>query len=181
MALHEKLSAAGKEVKLRIRSVIYANGVPDSLPSWDENFSEEEFEEPSDIDGGDGDYPQHLEQVMLASFSEENGRVTVSYDDSEILELPDTLTQITFTRADPGMITIVRSGGLSSMIIVEEGKRHTGEYRLGPYSIPVSFYGRRVRNTVGDGEGTLELEYAVEMSGNDTQITKMQITLSKDI
>lgn len=132
----------------------------------------------SDEDLGD-EGPQRLEQVMLATFSEENGRVTISYDDSEILELPPTLTQITFTRDEPGLVSIIRSGGLKSMITVEEGRRHSGEYRFGPYSMPMAFYGRRVRNGIADGEGTLELEYAVEMSGTDTQITKMQITVSR--
>ena len=178
MDIHEKLPAEGEEIKLCIRSIVYANGIPEMPASFGDGFlPDEEFADEGDE--GDADYPQKIEQVMLATLSEENGRVTISYDDSEILELPPTLTQITFTKAEPGLVSIVRSGGLKSMIIVEEGRRHTGEYRLGPYSIPVSFYGRRVRNGICDGDGTLELEYAVEMSGSDTQITKMKITVSR--
>ena len=63
--------------------------------------------------------------------------------------------------------------------MAQEGKRNIGEYRLGPYSIPVSFYGRRVKNTVKNGLGVIELDYTVEMSGSDASHTKMKLILEE--
>lgn len=170
----ERLSTDGREIKLTVSSLIFEGGVPESMMDNVEYLAaggdDDEFYE-----GEDG--PQRLEQVTVAVYSEENGRVTVTYDDSEILDMPETLTQITFSVTDPGCVSIVRSGALRSMITVEEGKRNMGEYRLGPYSIPVAFYGRRVVNSVRDGVGTIELDYTVEMNGSDASHTKMKLTL----
>ena len=160
-----------------VSSVIVEGKIPDSvMDTVDFPEDDEELDEyaPEDEDG-----PQKFEQVTVASYSEVDGRVTVTYDDSEVLEMPETLTQITFTADEPGCVSIIRSGALSSMITVEEGKRNMGEYKFGPYSIPVSFYGRRVNNMVRDGVGVIELDYTVEMSGAGTSHTKMKLKLEK--
>ena len=175
----EKLSTDGFEVKLKIVSAIYSHGMPET-PAFDEmdlvpEYDEcEEFED-SPLDDG----AERIEQVTLASYSDDGGRVTITYDDSEVLDTPQTTTQVTFSKAEPGLISIVRSGGLSGMIVIEEGRHHTGDYRIGPYSLPVAFYGKRVKNTLKDGEGKLELDYTVEIGGADAQRTKMTLTVTK--
>ena len=170
----EKLPIDGREIKLTVSSLIFEGGVPESFM---DNVEFMAAGDDTDDDFADDEGPQTLEQVTVAAYAEENGRVTVTYDDSEILDMPETLTQITFSVSDPGCVSIVRSGALRSMITVEEGKRNIGEYRLGPYSIPVSFYGRRVKNTVKNGLGVIELDYTVEMSGSDASHTKMKLIL----
>ena len=157
--------------------MIYEGGVPDRVL----DNAGVPFDDDADTDDGfeADDGPQKLEQVTVASYSEENGRVTITYDDSEILEMPDTLTQVTYTVDDPGCVSIVRSGALRSMITLEEGKRNMGEYKIGPYSLAVAFYGRRVKNTVKDGTGEIELDYTVEMNGSGTSRTKMKLILEK--
>jgi uncharacterized beta-barrel protein YwiB (DUF1934 family) len=173
----EKLPTDGIEVKLTLSSLIYENDIPSSMKDSLEFVSEDSGDDEEYFDEGDG--PQKLEQVTVASYSEADGRVTVTYDDSEVLDMPETLTQVTFSVSDPECVSIVRSGALRSMITVEEGKRHVGEYRFGPYSIPVTFYGRRVKNSVKNGVGVIELDYTVEMVGSDASHTKMKLTLEK--
>lgn len=150
--------------------------VIDECADWLEcDADEDESEAADDMPQG----PEEISQTASASYSDADGRVTITYDDSELLEMPQTTTQITFLKSEPSVVSIVRSGSLSGMIVIEEGRHHTGEYRFGPYSLPVSFYGRRVSNAIADGEGVLELDYTVEISGADAQRTKMKITVTK--
>ncbi|MBR6807150.1 MAG: DUF1934 domain-containing protein [Clostridia bacterium] len=175
-AKFDKLPVDGTPVKLTVSSVIYENAIPDSLVDIAEA---DEIDNDEDTCLEEADSPQKLEQVTVASYSELDGRVTVTYDDSEILDMPETLTQITFKTDEPGCVCIVRSGALRSMVTVEAGKTNMGEYSFGPYTMPIAFYGRRVVNTVKDGVGTIELDYTVEISGSDTSHTKMKLTLEK--
>ena len=182
----EKLPTAGEPVRLRIESVTY-QGVPEGLiPESDVVYEEGESEFPVDIEdaalramsaeAGDAG-PMRTELVTEGRYSFSAGRITVTYDESELLEVPGTLTQITFRKDEPGLVAIVRSGTVSSMFVLEEGRHHTCEYNVGFMRIPMCFYAKRVRNTVSKGKGVIELDYSVEMNGAETQRTKMKITL----
>ena len=173
----ENLPTVGEEVKLSMRSVL--NTYAPDLDCID-GESDVEYDEYDDDSLLDDEEPQILEVVTTATYAEENGRVTISYDESEVLGMPQTLTQITYRLEDPCSIAIVRTGGAGCVFVIEEGKRNPGDYRVGNLiSLMLSIYGRKVSNTVKDGVGDLEFEYIVEMGGNKTQRTKMSITLSK--
>lgn len=171
----EKLPTDGEERKLKIESVITAYEIPEGPAGADMGDYEEDMFRGA---GDDGDGTQKLEIVTPAAVSEKNGRVTVTYDDSEILGNPKSVTQVTYTLDEPHVVTVIRSGAFSSMFIVEEGRHNSGEYKMGPYVLPVAVYGRRVKNSVVGGVGTIELDFTVELSGSDTQRTRMKFTLS---
>ncbi len=182
-----RLPTDGIPVKLKIVSAL-SEGAPVPVEDVADQYDEPVSETPEDIEDAalrymDADEAptgvQRLEQVTEARFSAENGRVTITYNDSEMLEIPDTVTQVTFSTEEPGVVAIVRSGGLNSMFVIEEGRRHVSKYSVAGYSLPLCFYGRKVANNIGDGEGTLELDYVVEMNGSVTQHTKMILTLTK--
>ena len=171
----EKLPTDGEERKLKIESVITAYEIPDGPAGADMGDYEEDMFRGA---GDDGDGTQKLEIVTPAAVSEKCGRVTITYDDSEILGNPKSVTQVTFTLDEPHVVTVIRSGAFSSMFIVEEGRHNSGEYKMGPYVLPVAVYGRRVKNSVVGGVGIIELDFTVELSGSDTQRTRMKFTLS---
>lgn len=123
---------------------------------------------------------ERLEQNLEAVFCEHNGRVTVSYDDSEFSEGARVLTQITYLSDDPKCVAIIRSGDASSMYVLEENRRHTCEIRTGGLSLPLVFCARRVINNFTESEGELFLDYVVELSGAVTQRTKMKIEMHSD-
>ena len=181
-SVFEKLPTDGIPVKLKIQSVITAYDLPEMNFGGDFVFGEaEETGEDlmNEVTGEGEDGPQKLEIVTTGAVCEKDGRVTVTYDDSEILGNPKSLTQVTFMKDEPGYITVIRSGAFSSILIVEQGKHNSGEYKMGPYAIPVTVFGRRVINNISDGEGILELDFAIELSGSDTQRTRMKFTLTK--
>ena len=171
----EKLPTDGVERRLKIESVITAYEIPDGPTGTDMGDYEEDMFRGA---GDDGDGTQKLEIITPAAVSEKGGRVTITYDDSEILGNPKSVTQVTFTLDEPHVVTVIRSGAFSSLFIVEEGRHNSGEYKMGPYVLPVAVYGKRVKNSVKEGKGMIELDFTVELSGSDTQRTRMKFTLS---
>jgi len=186
----EKLPTSGEPVRLKIESVTY-QGFPPSAPSFgsDVVYEEGESDFPVDIEDaalrvmsaeGDDAGPMRTELVTEGTYSFSAGRITLTYDESELLDVPGTVTQITFRKDEPGLVAIVRSGSISSMFVLEEGRHHTCEYNVGFMRIPMCFYAKRVKNTVSRGRGVIELDYSVEMNGAETQRTKMKITVGSD-
>ncbi len=191
----ETLPTGGESVRLRIESVIYS-GSSNSAPSPAERgFSEaaDDFFEVSDApcdiedaalrameqkdDRDDG--PLRTNLITEGKYCFAEGRITVTYDESELLQTPGTLTQITFKKKEPKLVAIVRSGTLPGMLVLEEGRRHLCEYNVGFMKLPVTLYASRVKNTISHGAGTLELDYTVEMNGGGAQRAKMKITVGE--
>jgi hypothetical protein len=80
----EKLPTDGREIKLTVSSLIFEGGVPESFM---DNVEFMAAGDDTDDDFAEDEGPQTLEQVTVAAYAEENGRVTVTYDDSEILDI----------------------------------------------------------------------------------------------
>ena len=190
----ESLPGEGKKIRLTIESEIIGPSSPKAPgePSEEVEYdTDDEF--PYDIEDAAmkylegreekaGDGTQHLVQDTVADFAAEDGRITISYDDSEMLGMPKTLTQITFSEDDRGTVEIVRTGSVSSMFVIGRGKRNLCEYKVGTMSLSVTFRGIRVDNTVNaDGTGEIYLDYTVEMGGAVTQHTRMRIVLGESV
>lgn len=190
MSAIETLPTGGDTVRLQIESVIYSTSPSDSS-SRPEPVESEEYGSadgpPLDIedaalramscDDGEEDSPLRTSLVTEGKYCFAEGRVTVTYDESELLQAPGTLTQITFKKKEPKLVAIVRSGTLPGMLVLEEGRRHMCEYNVGFMKLPVTLYASRVKNTISHGAGTLELDYTVELSGGGAQRAKMKITV----
>jgi uncharacterized beta-barrel protein YwiB (DUF1934 family) len=186
----ENLPTSGESVRVRIRSVTYQSAPPGAFHESDVVYEEGESDTPIDIEDAalramsaesDPFAPQRCELVTEGSYNFSAGRITITYDESELLDIPGTLTQVTFRKDEPGLVAIVRSGTIKSMFVLEEGRHHTCEYDVGFMKIPMCFYARRVRNTVSRGKGVIELDYTVEMNGAETQRTKLEITVGEGL
>ncbi len=200
MSAIETLPTGGETVRLRIESVIYSGTAGDS-PAVSADSRDGVTAAAEAAFAADDGYPRDIEEAALAAmdaqaavddgplrtelvtegkYSFASGRITVTYDESELLQSPGTLTSITFKKSEPKLIAIVRTGALDGMLVLEEGRRHICEYNVGFMKLPVTLYASRVHNTVSRGRGTLELEYTVEMNGGAAQRARMKITVGGD-
>ena len=66
-------------------------------------------------------------------------------------------------RIEPGKVTLLRAGSVNAQMVFEEGRRHLSMYETPYGSLSVGINTRRVKNTVGEGGGELEIDYAVEI------------------
>ena len=62
-----------------------------------------------------------------------------------------------------GRVTLLREGSVNSQMVFEEGCRHLSMYETPYGALSVGINTRRMKNTVGEDGGDLEIDYAVEI------------------
>lgn len=160
---------AEREVRIKIESVTYE--VEASL---------------FDLDGGDalltaediraGLEPERIEIKTVGKFKIDGGRAEVSYEESEATGMEGSVTAISFDMTEPHIVTMIRTGMVSTALVFEQGKRHHCVYNTPymPFELCVKTF--EVKNRISE-MGRLELDYIIEIRGAKAERTKflMQI------
>lgn len=85
---------------------------------------------------------------------------TISYEESELTGLEGTTTVL---HIDGPRVTLLREGAFNSQMVFEAGRRHLSMYETPYGSLSVGIDTRRMKNTVTEGGGDLEIDYAIEI------------------
>lgn len=85
---------------------------------------------------------------------------TISYEESEMTGLEGTTTVL---HIDGPRVTLLREGTFNSQMVFEEGCRHLSMYETPYGSLSVGIDTRRMKNTVDESGGDLEIDYAIEI------------------
>lgn len=105
--------------------------------------------------------PDEMELVTAGVLNREGeGRYTISYEESELTGLEGTTTVV---RVDGPRVTLLREGSINSQMVFEEGQRHLSMYETPYGSLSVGILTRRMRSTLGEAGGDLEIDYAIEI------------------
>lgn len=105
--------------------------------------------------------PDEMELVTAGVLRREGeGRYTISYQESELTGLEGTTTVV---QVDGGRVTLLREGSINSQMVFEEGERHLSMYETPYGSLSVGILTRRMRSTLGEAGGDLEIDYAIEI------------------
>ena len=105
--------------------------------------------------------PDEIELVTEGQLTRnEAGDFTVSYQETELTGLEGTTTMLHF---DGPRITLLREGTVNSQMVFEEGRRHLSMYETPYGALSVGINTRRVRNTISESGGDLEIDYAIEI------------------
>lgn len=87
-------------------------------------------------------------------------RFTIRYEETELTGLEGTTTML---HVDGGRVTLLREGTVNSQMVFEEGQRHLSMYETPYGALSVGINTRRMKNTLGEGGGDLEIDYAIEI------------------
>ena len=87
-------------------------------------------------------------------------RYTISYEESELTGMEGTTTVV---RVEGPRVTLMREGKVNSLMVFEEGFRHLSMYETPYGSMSVGINTRRMRSTLGESGGDLEIDYAVDI------------------
>lgn len=105
--------------------------------------------------------PDELELVTAGQLvRDERGGFTVSYQETELTGLEGTTTVV---RIDGPRVTLLREGTVNSQMVFEEGRKHLSMYETPYGSLSIGVDTHRVKSTVGEGGGDLEIDYAIEI------------------
>lgn len=104
--------------------------------------------------------PDEMELVTEGRLICNDKGVLVSYKESELTGLEGTTTML---RIDGPVITLLREGTVNTQMVFEEGRRHLSMYETPYGALSVGINTRRVKNTIGEAGGELEIDYAIEV------------------
>ena len=161
-----------KDVKIYINSVRYE--VEASL------FTEETDEQTVFLPTDDGDAEPEKTQIKTHGVRcVKDGRTEISYEETELTGMEGSRTIISYTMADKGVVTMMRTGAVSTALVFEKGKRHHCVYQTPYMPFEVCVRTLEVKNDI-DTTGCMELDYIVEIRGARAEHTKFSIRVIEE-
>ena len=155
-----------KEVRVRIKSIRYE--VEAALFSDEERFQVKEAS--LDVE------PETIHINTLGTMAIENGRVKISYEETEATGMDGSTTSVTYMTDQPQVVSMIREGAVSTALVFEAGQRHHCLYRTPIMPFEVCVHTLKVENRLSDAR-TLMLDYIVEIRGARAERTKFYMEL----
>lgn len=133
---------------------------------------------PQDDSVSDKTRCEHFDFVTEGTLSSTDGRISLEYNDSELFEGESTGVTLTFDESSPGLVTMLRSGSVSTALVFEAGQRHISVYKTPYMPFELCIRTRKVVNQLLS-DGALEIDYFIEVHGVRTERTKMKIFVTE--
>ncbi len=145
----------------------------------DDLFEEEELldQELSDEENNEPEGP--IEMFSEGELYVTDDRVIIAYDESELTGMEGSSTQVRFERNHPELVTMMRSGSVSTILVFEEGKRHICTYQTPYMPFEICVYTKSVKNELLE-RGVIDLDYIVEIRGAQAERTQFKIEVFED-
>lgn len=122
------------------------------------------------VDGTNESY----EMTTRGTFDGDENNYIIEYDE-QYDELKGCHTVMTVK--ERRCVEIVRTGSYASELIIERGKRHNCQYNTPYGAMLIGISAQKVKSTIIDGKGTLELKYTIDFYGGVANETEMKIVL----
>ena len=123
-----------------------------------------------------GEMPEPTEMLMEGKLLTSEKRVELVYAESELTGMQGSLTAIGFDRANPDLVSMIRTGPVRTAMTFEEGKRHICIYNTPFSEFEVCVRTIKVNNRLLQ-ENKLELDYLIEIHGAQAEHCKMTVTV----
>ncbi len=119
----------------------------------------------------------YTSELMTAAVAEEteDGRLCLRYRESELSGMEGTTTEISFSRAEPTLVTIERTGSVRCVLVLEPGRYHTGTYETPVMPLTVTVHALRLENSATLEGGRLETEYLLRIGGITSTRTRLSV------
>lgn len=149
--------------RIEIPETLFEEGVPDDYFMLDFDLkTPSSMPEPTDL---------LIEGRLVTSPK----RVELVYEEGELTGMEGSVTSVGFDRDNPGLVSMIRTGSVETALIFEEGKRHFSVYNTPFSDFQVCVHTLQVQNRLLK-EGTLSLDYLIEIHGAQAERCKMTIS-----
>ena len=155
-----------KEVRVRIKSVRHE--VEAALFSDEDEIMIQNEESETE--------PEIMHINTLGTMTVENGRVEISYEETEATGMDGSTATVTYMLNQPNVISMIREGAVSTALVFEAEKRHHCMYRTPFMPFEVCVHTLKVANHLMDAKN-LMLDYIVEIRGARAERTKFYMEL----
>ena len=120
--------------------------------------------------------PEMIEINSLGRFTQQEGRTEIAYEETEATGMEGATTAVSFMTEQPGVVSMIREGAVSTVLVFEAGQRHHCIYQTPFMPFEVCVHTLKVENRLLD-EGYLNLDYIVEIRGAKAERTKFRMEL----
>lgn len=131
--------------------------------------------EPQDEDEG----PQSMEMYSDARLRLTDDMFSLSYEESELTGMEGSSSQLSFMRSQPELVTMLRSGSVSTALVFEPNKRHFCTYKTPFMPFEVCVHTLRIDNKLLGDAATLDLDYIVEIRGAQAERCKLHLEIKE--
>ena len=128
-------------------------------------------------DDGD-DREEKIEISTEGTLALEDGRYTVSYDETELTGMDGAHTTLEFEEGTPDVVTMTRSGSASTSMIFKENTRCMSTYETGVFPIEMCITTKSVENSLDINGGKIVIDYTVEIHGVCMERTYLTLTVN---
>ena len=94
-----------------------------------------------------------------------DGNLVFSYDETELTGMEGSRTSVSFREDDPGVVTMMRTGSVRTVLAFEEGRRNICAYETDFFPIELTVHTYVLRNSLTADGGELYIDYVLEMQG----------------
>ena len=158
-----------KEIRIKIKSVRYE--VEASL------FAGADDEEMITLRAPDDDgAPETIEINTVGKLRKNGDCFEVLYEETEATGMEGTSSSISFMRSQSGIVSMTRSGMVSTVLTFEAGKRYRCVYKTPYMPFEICVRTLKVENLL-ETMGTLSLDYVIEIRGARAERTKFTMQI----
>lgn len=108
-----------------------------------------------------------VELVTLGTLQRDEGGLTISYEETELTGMEGTTTKVRIEEEGP-RVTLLREGRVNTQMIFQIGQRYLALYETPYGALSVGVQTERLKNTVSENGGDLEIDYNVEVNNLQT-------------
>lgn len=106
-----------------------------------------------------------------------DGRISLSYDETELTGMEGSTTTVTFSEKDPETVTMLRYGSVTTTLVFEQDQRHICVYETPIMPFEICIYARRVENHLTMDGGSMLLDYLIEIHGAKAERTLFELNV----
>ena len=127
----------------------------------------------------DEEEPQSMEMYSDARLRLTDDMFSLSYEESELTGMEGTSSQLSFMRSQPELVTMLRSGSVSTALVFEPNKRHFCTYKTPFMPFEVCVHTLRIDNQLLSDAATLDLDYLVEIRGAQAERCRLHLEIKE--
>lgn len=126
----------------------------------------------------DDEKEEKIEISTEGVLSLEDGKLSLSYDETELTGMEGAHTVLEFTTEEPGTVTMTRSGSASTSMIFKENSRCMSTYETGVFPLEMCITTKSVENSLDINGGKIIIDYTVEIHGVCMERTYLTVTVT---
>lgn len=144
----------------------------DEEDETDDGFEEDDC--PVDPDG-----TEEMEMLMEGRLVMTSARTELVWEESELSGMEGATTKLGFAADQPGLVSMLRDGTVSTALVFEEHRRHICLYNTPFSAFEVCVQALHVDNTL-ILDGHLFLDYLIEIRGSRTERCRMWVEFREE-